>query len=264
MYNWYYSLWATTSFYNIDYYSLVKRLHFLNCSKIVIYDIIPFNKESTVDVLNNDFRNYLPVSIDNPYYIKYTLGLREFFKSENIELLTNNNMEYFENDTIINHSIFIFNSMPLPFIIAAFKLQNILLTSGSKNKRGVLSPIQLRLAQFNTCLEGIKKNTITESFYNYNSLAIQPIFNHFTMDKIRGFRDITNFFNILEDYFKFKVNNNNNNNININNNINNNNNIYNNSDLDFNIRKNLNTKENIIDFNEFLEYYKSKKLNFKN
>jgi hypothetical protein len=127
--------------------------------------------------------------------------------------------------------------MPLPFIITAFKLQNILLTSGSTQKRGVLSPVQHRLSQFNTCLEGIKKLTITESFHNYNSLAIQPIFDHSNLDKNDVFK-ISNFFSLLEKFFKFKIN-------------------SINSKQDFNLRKN--NKDINFDYNEFIEFCKSNK-----
>lgn len=44
MQNWIYSIWATSTFYNIDYTALIKKLQFLRCKKIVIYEITPFTK----------------------------------------------------------------------------------------------------------------------------------------------------------------------------------------------------------------------------
>jgi hypothetical protein len=206
---------------------------------LIIFDIYPFNDTTYTEKLNKDFRDYLPISIENPYYIKINITLEDFFSSENIDYLTSNKIKNFENDNTCNHSIFIFNSLPLPFIIAAFKMQNILLTAGSKNKRGVLSPVHHRLSQFNTCLEGIKKVTITESYHNYDALAIQPIFQHEKTDNIKNFIKINDFFIFLQQYYKIKIN-------------------SINSEQQFNLRKD---KDLNRDFNEFLEFCKSHKNN---
>jgi hypothetical protein len=235
---WFYSLWATHSYYDINYYSLTKRLQFLNCNKIIIYNINPYIENSSIELVNKDFRNYLPISIDNPYYIKYNTSLKNFFKNENFEELTKKNIKYFENDTILNNSILIFNSLPLPFILASFKCLNIILIGGIKNKRGVLSPVQHRLSQFNTCLEGINNVTITESFHNYDALAIQPIFQQINMEKIEGIKTINNFFVLLEHYYKIKIN-------------------SINSDQEFNLRKN--NKDYNLNYNDFIEFCKSNK-----
>lgn len=238
MNNWIYSIWATTNFYQIDYETLAKRLRYLNKERFIIYDIIPFTKESNISEFICDYISYLPISKDNPYYIKITMNISDFFKNENFEFLTNKNIKHFENDNVISNTVFIFNYLPLPFIIAAFKLQNIIISPGSNRKRGILSPVHLRLAQFNTCLEGIENNTIYDSYHNYNKLAIQPLFDQTILDKIQSFKNITEFYKALEQYYKIKLN--------IPDNIN---------EFDWNLRKD---NPNIIfNLEEFIQFYKS-------
>jgi len=110
------------------------------------------------------------------------------------------------NDTIINNSVFTFNSIPFPFLVAAFKLHNILLSAGNVRKRGLLSPVHLRLAQFVTCLEGMQHNTIFDSYHYYDKLATQPVFDHTILNKVQGFKNTTHFFNLLEQFFRLKLN----------------------------------------------------------
>jgi hypothetical protein len=178
------------------------------------------------------------VSSDNPYYIKLNIGLEEFFNNEHFSHLTNTNIKHFENDTMINNSIFIFNSIPLAFIIAAFKLQNVLLTAGSKNHRGILSPVHHRLSLFNTCLEGYKLNTIIESYHNYNKLAILPVFNHTVLDHIDTLQRTSIFFGLLEEFFRMKLN-------------------TTNLNHNFNLKKN--NVDDLLKFSEFIEFCKSRK-----
>ena len=102
--------------------------------------------------------------------------------------------------------IYLKNILSLFIIIAAFKLQNILLSAGSHSKRGLLSPVHLKLARFNVCLEGMEKNNIYDSYHNFINLAVQPIFEHTVIDKIKGLEDTTKFFLLLEYYFKIKMN----------------------------------------------------------
>lgn len=206
MKHWIYSIWSSSNLYNIDYNKLVKRLKFLNKEKLIIFDIVVFKDQPKKIELLEEHLSYLPASKDNPYYLKITINISDFFKKENIDSLTKDII--FGNEIILNNSIFIFNSLPLPFIISAFKLSNILISAGSYTKRGLLSPVQLRLAQFNMCLEGIENNTIHDSYHHYDKLAIQPLFNHAILDKIEVFKNITTFFIALEHYYKSKLNNN--------------------------------------------------------
>lgn len=241
MQNWIYSIWPTSTFYNIDYLALSKRLFFLKCKKIVVCDIIPFKDFQPKSELFINYNECFPLSYENPHYIKYSIGLADFFKPDNIENLTikNINDKIFDNESIINYTIFIFNNMPFPFIVAAFKMLNILLTAGNNNRRGVLSSVHSRLAQFNVCLEGMFNNSIANSYHNYDRLAIQPIFDHSVLDKIKGFKNITNFFNYLEQYYKMKLN-------------------LSNETTNFNWE----LKKNNLDLKEFIDFCESNNLSF--
>jgi hypothetical protein len=99
--------------------------------------------------------SHLPISRRNPLYVMYTMSLANFFKNNQITKLLYNTDQY--NEYRHRHSIFIFNSIPLHFIIALFRLNKIFLSQGSKPKRSLLSIVHFRLAQFLTCLEGIDK-----------------------------------------------------------------------------------------------------------
>ena len=163
----------------------------------------------TFNIINNDYISYLPPSKDNPYYLKITLNIRDFFLNDDIfNNLTNknNNIKNFENTFITDNCVFIFNSLPLPFIVAAFKIRSVLLSGGSNSKRHIVSPVHFRLSQFITCVEGMRNNTVYNSYYDYLNLATQPIFDHTKLNKLMNFKDIHDYFNILELYFKIKAN----------------------------------------------------------
>lgn len=199
-----YSIFVTHLHYDLHTPSLVKRLKDLKCEKLFIHNIIPFGEESTI--LLNDHIHYLPISSENPYFVMQNITIKKFFTKECFNEIINEKMKKFDNSPMINHSIFIFNVIPFPFIVACFKMNNFLLTGGSTTKRGLLSTAQHKISQFITCLEGMSKNTVFDSFHNYEKLASQPIFDHTVLNKISSSIEIVKFFNILEQYFKFKLN----------------------------------------------------------
>jgi hypothetical protein len=94
------------------------------------------------------------------------------------------------------HNIYITTGNRGSFIIAAFKIHNIYLSAGSRGHRGMLSPVHLRLAQFHTCAEGMRHNTIYDSYHFYDKLANQPLLDYTSIDKVVGLNALQ-FFIIL-------------------------------------------------------------------
>lgn len=90
-----------------------------------------------------------------------------------------------------------------------------------------------------TCLEGMRYNTVYNSYYDYLNLATQPIFDHKKLDKINSFKNIHDYFNTLELYFKIKAN------IDIDN-----------TNFQWDLKKN-----NYFDFEEFVNFYDNSKNN---
>jgi hypothetical protein len=107
---------------------------------------------------------------------------------------------------MFKNSIFIFNSIPLSFIISFFKLNNFILTPGEKGRRATPTVSQHRLSQFFTALEGMGKSTIFDSFHNYEKIATKPTIDHTKTGKIEGVQKIHLLFKALEDYYRFKLN----------------------------------------------------------
>jgi len=238
--NWIYSLFATNTIYDINYTALVKRLNENQCEKLFIFNILPLRNFSlTTDVLDVNYESNKPISYKNPFYVLRTMSFKEFFNAKNLNSLTNDKLERFDYDPIINHAVFIFNQIPLPFIIASFYLHDIALTQGANSKRGVLSSVHFRLSLFLGAVQSMKKNsinTITRSFHDFNNLAIQPTIDYTTLDKNKCFNFISTFYITLEEYFKSKFN-------------------INENDNDFTWDL---TKNQSIDFNEFTIYLKQK------
>lgn len=82
-------------------------------------------------------------------------------------------------------------------------MKNILISSGSTNRRSVLSPVHYRLAQFITCLEGMESmSSIYESFHKYTSLVSQSYFN-FTLEQF-NLEQTMLFFIRLDKYLSYK------------------------------------------------------------
>jgi len=123
--NWIYSLYIAPTNYSINYISLVNRLRFLNCKKIVIWDIYPLYSESKSSLIENNIP-YYPISKDNPFYLKRTISLKDFLNKNNLEMLTSKTVKHFEDENVLNYSIFIFNSLPLSFIVGVFEISKIL------------------------------------------------------------------------------------------------------------------------------------------
>jgi hypothetical protein len=48
-------------------------------------------------------------------------------------------------------------------------------------------------------------NSVHDSYFNYKSLAVQPLFNHKILEKLDGFKDIYSFFSLLQDYLDEKA-----------------------------------------------------------
>ena len=192
-----FSSFITDGDYDINYHDLSERLKFLNCNKINIFNIHPVCDNSTKRKLYNH-NELLEISRKNPKYILYDLSMNTFF-NKNIHF-----KEIFKTDSeLLNNSIFIFNNIPWPIIVSSFYMKNILISSGSTNRRSVLSPVHYRLAQFITCLEGMESiSSIYESFHKYTSLVSQSYFN-FTLEQYSLAQTII-FFEKLDKYLYFK------------------------------------------------------------
>jgi len=197
------SIFCTNLDYDINDIALVNRLQSLQCKKLFIFDIIPFGEESIT--LVNNHMSYLPISKENPYYINQIITLNNFFKKEFFTSLLLDKKERLNNEPIINNSIFVFHVLPYSFLCACFKLNNFLLTGGANNRRHLLSVLDYRLSNFIVCAESMNKNTVFDSYHNYLNLGIQPVFNHSILDKIDSFKDIGEFFIVLEKYIKLKL-----------------------------------------------------------
>nr|YP_010130256.1 DNA-dependent RNA polymerase [Clavaria fumosa]QPZ51158.1 DNA-dependent RNA polymerase [Clavaria fumosa] len=192
-----FSSFITHGDYDINFHDLSERLKFLNCNKINIFNIHPICDKSTKRKLYN-YNDQLEISRKNPKYIFYDLSMDTFF-NKNIHF-----KEIFKTDSeLLNNSIFIFNEIPWPIIVASFYMKDILISSGSTNRRSVLSPVHYRLAQFITCLEGMESmNNIYESFHKFTSLVSQSYFN-FTLEQYSLAQTIT-FFEKLDRYLYLK------------------------------------------------------------
>lgn len=198
-----YSLFIADLYYNINEFHLVKRLQYFRCKYFFIINVVPFGEEKTS--LLNDHVQYLPISADNPYYVKQTITFKNFFRGDYFKSAINDKIAKFNNETLNKNAIFIFNVWPLPFIIACFKLNNFILTGGANAKRGILSPVHHKLSQFLTCVEGLNPNNVYESFHNYEPLASQPIFDHTVIAKMHTVPNIGKFYHKLEEYFKLNL-----------------------------------------------------------
>jgi hypothetical protein len=128
--------------------------------------------------------------------------LKTFFDYDNQGKFNFNDLFFNNNNKFLNNSIFIFNGIPWAFIVASFRIKNIIISFGSNSRRGVLSPVHLRLAQFITCLEGMNKNTVFSSYHNYVPIVSQPIWDT-TEDKYNPINSIF-FFEIIEEYLENK------------------------------------------------------------
>jgi hypothetical protein len=203
----YYSLYATNIHYHINYHSLAKNLEYNRCEKFFIFEIIPslpWNNEKN-NLINFNYSNYHPISKNNPYYLLTRISTSEFFKTNLIENCLYNKDEKFNNEPIYKNAVFIFQSIPLPFIIVLFRIINYKLSQGSNSHRGLLSTPHLKLAQFITCLEGMNKTTVFDSYHNYNKFAIQPFFDQNKFKDVQqAIKSMKLFYDELEERLKIK------------------------------------------------------------
>lgn len=200
-----YSLYATNTHYHINYHSLAKTLEYNRCEKFFIFEILPWTHEINT-LINFNHSSYLPISKNNPYYLLTKLSISDFFRNNLIENCLNTKDQRLDNDPIYKHAVFIFHSLPLPFIMVLFRKSNYFLTQGSNAQRGLLSTVHLRLAQFLTCLEGMNKTTVFDSFHNYSRFAVQPYFNHKNWEKLQALKSVKLFYDELEEWLKLKLN----------------------------------------------------------
>jgi hypothetical protein len=130
--------------------SIIYRLKAFNCRKLILVYITSENKKTNAVNLtrgeNLDFVIY-EVSKDNLFndmiFTKYIL----------------------KNDPLLKSMIFIFENLSWAEIVLLFRLNNLNISGGSNTLRHILSPVQLRLAQFITCIEGMNSSKIVESFH---------------------------------------------------------------------------------------------------
>lgn len=201
-----YSLIATDKLLDLNFQDLAYRLRFLKCEKIFIYLIDPFDTKDETFLINNN-TNYLPISHNNPFYFVHKMSAQNFFKPDFFKYIFYHQETRYLNEPIYQNAVFIFNSMPMPFISLFFWYNNFILTPIQRGKRGPLSIVQHRLSQFITALEGMKKTLIYSSFHNYNTFAVRPLFDFVNMiEKRKTLDDLIHIFIALEKYYKLKLN----------------------------------------------------------
>nr|YP_010130193.1 DNA-dependent RNA polymerase [Clavaria fumosa]QPZ51095.1 DNA-dependent RNA polymerase [Clavaria fumosa] len=201
-YNLIASIYINDLSYHINFNSLIKRLNFLNCKDLTIINIysnaLPFPYFLKVREENKYYWLNLE---ENPSLKYYHVELKTFFDLDN-QGKFNFNDYFINNNNNLNKSIFIFNGIPWGFIVAAFRINNIMLTFGANSRRGILSPLHLRLAQFITCLEGMNGNTVFSSYHNFASIVAQPFWDT-TLDNYNPYY-IMIYFEIIEEYLAEK------------------------------------------------------------
>jgi hypothetical protein len=134
---------------SLDFESIFKRLEFLKARRLIIINVINADCKNKFDKYNHDY---------NTQFAVYNISHKEFFTKEalNLLLLKNHNNSRF--------MIFHFENQTWANLLLNFRRFDIIVSGGSNTKRHILSPIQLRLAQFIVCLEGISSSGVVESF----------------------------------------------------------------------------------------------------
>jgi hypothetical protein len=248
MTNLIHSVFVTNSWYKIDYISLTRRLRKLSCEKMIIYEVDPLlsNSDKKEYSLSPNFNQSSTISVKNPYYIIKYMNLSNFFNLNTLNEIFYEKKEMFNNQTIHRNTVIIFNGVPLIIIMILFKFNYFNLSGGITNRRHLLSYVHLRLAQFLTCLEGINSTTISDSFHNYDKIAIQPIFDLYKdYNTVEDLESLKIFFNTLEKWLEFKLN-------------------TPKGNFGVDLKKNE-IKNNItLDYNEFFEIYNINKNNIEN
>lgn len=134
---------------SLDFESIFKRLEFLKARKLIIINVINGDFKTKFDEYNHSF---------NTQFAVFNISHKDFFTKEslNILLLKNHNNSRF--------MIFHFENQTWANLLLNFRRFDIIVSGGSNTKRHILSPIQLRLAQFIVCLEGFSSSGVVESF----------------------------------------------------------------------------------------------------
>jgi len=198
-----YSLYATTSEYNINLAAFQKRLELLQCEKIFIYNILPFGSQSAHII--SDYNKDLPISVENPLYYINNITLKNFL-IKNILKDAIVPKTSIADHPLLSYSVFIFNSLPFPFITTLMRQYGFWFTPGATSKRGCLSPTEYRLSQFITCCEGMRRNTIFDSYHNYNKFGVQAIVDQTKFELDINVKDILKLYDCLEEFLKTKLN----------------------------------------------------------
>jgi len=134
---------------SLDFETIIRRLDFLKARKLIIINVNTDDIETKTEKIGDSF---------NTDFIVYNISYKNFFKKETLDflLLKNHNNSRF--------MIFHFETQTWSNLLLNFRRFDIIVSGGSNTKRHILSPIQLRLAQFIVCLEGISSSGVVESF----------------------------------------------------------------------------------------------------
>lgn len=177
MTNLMYTAYITHPDYNFDYPALRRRLRINQCEKFFIYDIKLLNEKSESFLLTTDYLSFSPISSSNLYYLLHECNLKVFLKKKKLMKFCIPKTKSLKTNLCIE-TLFWF----------------------------LIIPTDLRFAQFITCLEGMSKTTVFDSFNNYDKLASQPLWDiHNRFKTLDDFINLKTFYEKLEEWLQFKL-----------------------------------------------------------
>jgi len=134
---------------SLDFDSILKRLEFLKVRKLIIINVINNDFKSKIDKFSHSF---------NTEFAIYNISRKDFFTKKILNLLL------LKNHDNSRFMIFHFENQTWANLLLNFRRLDIIVSGGSNTKRHIISPVQLRLAQFIVCLEGFSSSGVVESF----------------------------------------------------------------------------------------------------
>lgn len=130
----------------INFELLVSRLKALDCLQLIIVYVYSGDVPTNLIKLDN-YLGFYEISFSNLFTDKLFIDA------------------VLKKSKFLNHLVFIFEDKKWVEIISLFKSNNITINGGSNTSKHILSPVQFKLAQFISCLEGMDYKKVGDSYH---------------------------------------------------------------------------------------------------
>jgi hypothetical protein len=170
------SSYFTDSIEHFDFNKIDERLQLLDCKKLVLVYV------TEADSVTKTIRYGKSINTD---FIYHSISFANFFTNSFLS-------EYFysKKDMTAKNMIFIFENRRWNELLVQFRRFNILISGGSSGKRHILSPVQHRLSQFITCVEGMNTTKIVDSFHYSEKWNSRPTINLATKNMNEAIKEL--------------------------------------------------------------------------